>query len=545
MFSLARSSRFSRIPSLLKQRVQARNYYTWAEPTAADSVQYPPEDVFRAGVRHHHICNTAWPIAHNTTIRPYRVPRLRDQKDIKRVLNGAFGSLNEMMLYVHIPFCQTRCQFCEYTVVDPKQGKLDPVHNSYVNALMDEFRLYDEVIDTKSKKLIGFDIGGGTPSMPHWKEIERVMDAAHKHFKLDLDQVEVSIETTPKIAATDPEKIRAYRKMGIRRISMGVQTTDFKQAKTFGRDDANASTDYLFKSVENIRAAGFESFNIDLMYGFPLSKRGGDPWLQTVQDTIALNPNHITLYRMRYKGTKMAHLMNTVDLQQVNEQEGAARAALNEAGYASLVGKNTFSKNGTGCSDYLDKRVVRAVPYIGYGLGAQSFSHHSLQYNLGAVTKRMEQYIKSLELGRIPVQDLYHLSKPAAIAKMASVSFYYGGIDKNAFNEAFEADFEKMFPEEIRFLSDKKLMRWEGDRFQMTMLGKKHFGGVVSQFYSPSVKEHIINLKGGEIFSEDVISKVDKINAATDPTGSYVKQASTNSETSFLGDRATKNVPSA
>ncbi|CAF3518439.1 unnamed protein product, partial [Rotaria sp. Silwood2] len=95
--------------------------FTWQPSTEDDQKHYSAEDVFRAGMRHHHICNTAFPIAHNTTIRPYRVKRLRDQQDIRSAYYGAYGSLSEIMLYAHIPFCQTRCQFCEYTVVNPKQ----------------------------------------------------------------------------------------------------------------------------------------------------------------------------------------------------------------------------------------------------------------------------------------------------------------------------------------------------------------------------------------------------------------------------------------
>eukprot|EP01111_Echinosteliopsis_oligospora_P003986 TRINITY_DN1627_c0_g1_i1.p1 TRINITY_DN1627_c0_g1~~TRINITY_DN1627_c0_g1_i1.p1 ORF type:complete len:548 (-),score=126.69 TRINITY_DN1627_c0_g1_i1:161-1804(-) len=486
--------------------------FTWHTSTDADKQQYPPEDVFRAGVRHHHICNTAFPIAHNETIRPYRVKRTRDQADIKSTLSGAYGNLDKMMLYVHIPFCNTRCQFCEYTVVDPKVGRVNTTHDSYIRALMDEFRLYDELLDTKKKTLVGFDIGGGTPSMVSNEHIEQVMSAAHRHFNFDPSSMEVSIETTPKIAATDPDKISAYYKMGIRRISMGVQTTDFKQAKKIGRDDANASTDYLFKAVDHIRKAGFKSFNIDLMYGFPVPARTGSAFAQTVRDAISLQPEHVTLYRMRYKGTKMAYLQDQITLKQVNDEELLARQILYENGYHSLTGKNTFSRmvDSSGCSDYLDLRVRKAVPYLGYGLGAQSFSHHTLQYNLGAVTKGLHQYMRSLELGRIPIQDLYHLSREAAIAKMVSVSFYYGGIDMPAFKDCFNISLQDAFPLELKFLEEKGLMKYEGDRFQMTPEGKKHFGGVVAQFYSPAVKNHIINRPGGEKFPEDPIDTIDR-----------------------------------
>ncbi|CAF5142194.1 unnamed protein product [Rotaria sp. Silwood1] len=375
--------------------------FTWQNPTEDDQKHYAVEDVFRAGMRHHHICNTAFPIAHNTTIRPYRVKRLRDQQDIRSTYYGAYGSLSEMMLYAHVPFCQTRCQFCEYTVVNPKQGKNIDIQTNYFSALYNELDMYANLLNTKEKNLIGFDIGGGTPSMAKIEHIQQLMEHVESKFKTDWNTTAVSIETTPKIAAAEPDKIKAYYEMGIRRISMGLQTTDFRQAKEMNRDDANASTDYIYKSVTNIRNAGFKSFNIDLMYGFPIrATRTDDPWLKTVQDTIDLQPEHITLYRMRYKGTLMAHLADRVKLDQINRQESQARELLNQSGYIGLTGKNTFSRvqGNSGCSAYLDKRVRKAIPYIGIGLGAQSFSHHTLSYNLGAVTKKLQQYIRSIEV---------------------------------------------------------------------------------------------------------------------------------------------------
>ncbi|CAF1590564.1 unnamed protein product, partial [Didymodactylos carnosus] len=370
--------------------------------------------------------------------------------------------------------------------------------------------MYSELLNTNEKKLVGFDIGGGTPSMAKIEAIHQLMKRVESKFQTNWNTTEVSIETTPKIAAAEPEKMKAYYDMGIRRISMGLQTTDFRQAKEMNRDDANASADYIYRAVTNIRDAGFKSFNIDLMYGFPLrASRTDDPWLKTVQDTINLGPEHITLYRMRYKGTLMAHLADRVKLDQVNRQEGAARRLLNASGYIGLTGKNTFSRaeDNSGCSDYLDKRVRKAVPYIGIGLGAQSFSHHTLSYNLGAVTKKLQQYIRSVELNRIPVQDLYHLSRPAAIAKMASVSFYYGGIDLVAFKECFHVSINELFPSEVKFVTDHGLMTLdeEHQRLQMTSLGKQCFGGVVALFYSPAVKNHILHLQGGEEFLVDSV----------------------------------------
>jgi oxygen-independent coproporphyrinogen-3 oxidase len=127
--------------------------FTWQQSTEDDKKHYPTEEVFRAGMKHHHICNTAFPIAHNTTIRPYRVKRLRDQQDIQATYYGAYGNLPEMMLYAHVPFCQTRCQFCEYTVVNPKQGTKVDVQTNYFAALYNELDMYANLLNTKEKKI--------------------------------------------------------------------------------------------------------------------------------------------------------------------------------------------------------------------------------------------------------------------------------------------------------------------------------------------------------------------------------------------------------
>jgi oxygen-independent coproporphyrinogen-3 oxidase len=494
-----------------------RHIFTWAEANAADMARHEPGDVFRAGVRQHHIANTAFPIGHTQTVKPYRVPRTRAQEELHRVVNGAYGHLDELMLYAHVPFCPVRCQFCEYTVVDPRVGVIEDVQTRYFKALRKEMEMYSAVLGgTKSKRVVGFDIGGGTPSMARSAEIESLIDTVDRLYNFDPSQFEISIETTPRIAATEPQKLKDYYAMGIRRISMGLQTTDFKQAQELGRDDANGQA-HVVRALENVRSAGFDSFNVDLMYGFPLppsaSRSGIDPWGQTVQDCIDLAPEHITLYRMRYKGTNMAHLQNRVDLDQVNTQAFLAYELLTNNGYDGMIGKNTYSKINSGCSDYLDKRVREAVPYLGFGLGAQSFSHFTLAYNLGAVTKSMNQYLKSVDLNRLPIQDLYHLPRELAMGKMVSVSFYYGGIDLLAFEHCFNISLEAVFPDAVQFLLDNGLMEYTDasgnlpgrSRFQLTPSGKGHFGGCVALFYSPAVQNYLMSLGGGEHFAGDPV----------------------------------------
>jgi len=460
----------------------------WNTPTAEDRHTFPPELVFEAGLRHHHLANTAYPIHHQTTMRAYHV----SGAGVESVVRAAWQQIESLGLYVHVPFCKARCKYCEYTVVDRAENEAEDL---YFDALVREFELYRRLLGTDRKTLIGFDIGGGTPAFVKPANIRRVVRAARASFRFKPGLV-TSIETTPIIADREPEKIRAFIDMGIERISMGVQTTHFKLAQSLGREYEGLSM--LESAVRHIRDAGFRRFNVDLMYGF--ADQAPDTWRTTVEQTIALDPEYITLYRMRYKGTRIADQAAHVTRQAVNELEAIARDLLLAAGYAGTPGKNTYSRvpGDVGTSDYLTERVVKGTPYLGLGLGAQSHSHHTLSYNLGAATKTLRSYLRTVEAGRLPLQDLYHLPLDVAIAKMIAVSFYFGEIHREHFQARFGVRLEDHFPHEVAFVLDRGLMEETGPYLRLTPVGAEHFNGVVALFYAGAVKGYLVQLGRSE-----------------------------------------------
>lgn len=328
----------------------------WNSPSAADTAPRLPQTVFDAGVAAHHVANTAYPIAHGKTMREYRS---ESPFKTEALVAESWEGVREMGLYVHIPFCEKRCAFCEYAVVDP--ATVEASEDRYFDLLEKEFELYSERIGTESKRLVGFDIGGGTPSLAKSENVRRVVELAKKHFILP-DDVAISIETTPKIAAETPEKIRAFYEMGIRRISMGVQTISPKVLELVGR--LHTAVDWNVEATKNVRAAGFGAFNIDVMYG--MYGQNLENVAATIEHVLSLDPEFVTLYRTRYKGTKVASHAENVSLSDVNAQSDLLKRALSGAGYDGRVGKNTFSRIGGdyGTSDYLTKRVINGTPYL-------------------------------------------------------------------------------------------------------------------------------------------------------------------------------------
>ncbi len=455
----------------------------WNQPSPADQQPYPPQEIFAAGLRHHHLANTAYPINHNWTMKPYRVGR----QDIEAITTAAWENVTELGLYAHIPFCQARCSFCEYTVINPA----DNAHSEddYFDLLLRELELYYSLLNTRNKTLTGFDIGGGTPALAKVENIARLIDAARSAFQFQAG-MQISLETTPLIAAHEPAKIAALRQLGVERLSMGVQVTQLSLAQKLGRQ--YKGYEGLQTAVRNIRAAGFEKFNIDLMYGF--AGQSLADWRDSLEKSLELEADYITLYRMRYKGTALQAQANQVSLEIVTEMAAQASQRLNQAGYVAPPGKNTYSRlpGDVGTSDYLTERVVKGTPYLGLGLGAQSLTHHTLAYNRGAASKTIEPYRQALRAGQLPVQDLYNLPVTVSMAKMISVSFYFGEINLPHFAEKFGVTLESQFPAEIAFGLSEGLMAYRGHCLSLTPKGAKHSSGVIALFYAPAVKLHLL-----------------------------------------------------
>jgi oxygen-independent coproporphyrinogen-3 oxidase len=455
----------------------------WTKPTPADTRRHPPEVVFEAGERNHHISNTSYPIAHLSTWKPYRVER----PSHRDVIHRAFDGISDLCLYAHIPFCEVRCSYCEYTVVNKNELSATAEYMRLLNA---ELSFYRQLFDTRSRVLHGFDIGGGTPSFVDAESIAELVENVRSSFRI-APGAGISIETTPRIAAAERRKMEAYVRAGIERISMGVQVIEPDLLRVLNR--SGNGVEHHHQAVDNIRKAGFKKFNLDLMYGF--ADQSLDSWRATLEHAINLSPEYITLYRMRYKLTRISDQAPRVHLDSVREQAALARTMLADAGYAANPGKNTYSRipGDPGTSDYLTRRVVDGMPYLGIGLGAQTFTHTSIGYNDGSAGKNLAPYRKSIEQGQLPIQDLYDLPLAHMMAKMVAVSFYFGEVDREAFASKFGVMLEDAFPAEVEFVLQRGLMAYTGRALSLTKEGARHFNGVIALFFAPSVQTYLIN----------------------------------------------------
>lgn len=442
---------------------------------------YTLDEIFDMGIKFHHYTNTAYPLRVNS-LAEYE---LHDVAAIRTLVEGNIRAQKNLNLYVHVPYCKARCKFCEYVVMnDPNEVPQD----KYVDYLLKEMEMYRGIVG--QTPIVGYDLGGGTPMYLTEYNLKRISESIRK-FNF-APGVSWSIETTPVIASKELEKLKMVRNLGYDRISMGFQTVSATLLESLGREGGKSIYE---QAVRNIRLAGYKRLNIDLMYGF--LNQSDEDFANTVKYTIAMDPEYITLYRNRYKGTKLEKESQGVSLFKANRQYEIAYRLLREAGFMANVGKNTFSRveGDLGTSDYLTTRVVNATSYIGMGLGAQSFVGNYLAYNLGCDNHKMDRYFAAIERNELPINDIADMPLAEVRAKALSVMFYFGFISMKSYRERFGEDFREVFANEIKYLEDNSLMHFvDDDTFMLTEYGSHHLYGIIPFFYSQRSKEEMFQM---------------------------------------------------
>ena len=182
-------------------------------------------------------------------------------------------------LYVHIPFCQAICGYCNFN-----RGLLDEALKArYVAALAREIR---EAGDGRAVDTVFF--GGGTPSLLQPVEVEQILRACHESYAI-TPEAEVTLETNPETSSA--ARLAAFRQAGVTRVSFGVQSFDDGELARLGRIH---SADRAAAAVGEARAAGFDNVSLDLMLWLP--GQSSDSWRRTVDRAISLAPDHVSLY---------------------------------------------------------------------------------------------------------------------------------------------------------------------------------------------------------------------------------------------------------
>jgi oxygen-independent coproporphyrinogen-3 oxidase len=359
-------------------------------------------------------------------------------------------------LYIHIPFCRSRCSYCDFAT-GIYQGELA---ERYVRAVVDEIvssRNAGAFVDT-------IYFGGGTPSLLTPAQLDQILTVLSRQFNVDSGS-EVTLEMNP--GTVSREQLRAFRELGVNRASFGAQTFDDAELSKLGRSHTSAET---LKTFDELRAAGFDNVSFDLIAGLPGQTLAG--WRRNIEQSLALQPEHLSFYLLEvHSGTPLADHIRR-GLQPVPDEDLAAvmyewmleRAAT--AGYEHYEISN-LSKPGF-ASRHNTKYWIGA-PYFGFGCSAHSFDGRSRRWSN---QRDVSRYVECIEQRTSPVVEDQQLSD----ADLRAEKLFLGmrlmrGVDLREYSELFGVDLRAEHRDELDRFRAAGLVEFDGDLIRLTRNG--------------------------------------------------------------------------
>jgi oxygen-independent coproporphyrinogen-3 oxidase len=413
---------------------------------------------------------------HKTAYRPLAPP-------VQLRTLWAGENRNALFLYLHVPFCEMRCGFCNlFTTANPKAD----FAQVYLRALRRQAEQVQEALG--EAQFARLAIGGGTPTFLDPAGLEALFEIAETRFGVDPHRIPVSVETSPRTA--EPEKLRLLRERGVDRISIGVQS--FIEAEVTSAGRAQQSV-WVEDALERIRAVGFPTLNIDLIYGLP--GQTVQSWLCSLQSALRYAPEELFLYPL--------YVRPLTGLGRKDQEWDDIRLACYRAGRELLlasgysqVSMRMFTRRTAGSgSDKPDVAYCcQQDGMVGLGCGARSYTrrlHYASEYAVGAVGVRaiLNDYV----------------TKPAATFAAADYGFILNGeeqrrrhlvqsllqvsgLDLAAYRQRFGTEALTDFPS-LRQLEAHGLATQSDNSLKLTEAGIERSDQIGPWLYSPTARQ--------------------------------------------------------
>lgn len=391
----------------------------------------------------------------------------------------------ELSLYIHIPFCVKKCNYCDFLSFSSKEEEKE----RYVQALCDEIKQYQSLQNNYCIQTIFF--GGGTPSLLKEEQMDRIFSDIHKSFQVDQN-AEITVEMNPNTITES--KLKCYQQIGINRLSLGLQTTNNERLKLLGRIH---TYEQFLEGYELARKLGFSNVNIDLMSALP-TERLYDYRLD-LERIISLQPEHISSYSLIMEEGTPFYNNDKIFEQLPTEEEDRqmyemTEQMLLEAGYGRYEISN-YAKIGKECKHNIVYWTGKE--YLGLGLGASSYLYSNSSFIqkekilgndiYGIRFKNTSDFIEYNKKSYVPIFEREAVELQGKQDTMEEFMFLglrlTNGIDKKDFLHKFGVSIEEIYGEQIEKNVNLKLLQWEQDgRLHLTKRGLDVSNTIFSDF---------------------------------------------------------------
>lgn len=371
-------------------------------------------------------------------------------------------------LYIHVPFCAQKCYYCDFNSykINSNQKK------EYLINIEREMKFYKGEFKDKCFDTVFF--GGGTPSILTVDELKELVNHINENFNIKKD-AEITIECNP--GTINREKLEAMKKMGINRLSIGLQATQNYHLKSIGRIHTYEEFEKNYYDALDI---GFKNINIDLMYALPNQKT--QEWKDTLDKIIKLNPSHISAYSLILEeGTKLYDMYQNKEFELLDEDTDINMYnytidTLKRHGYNQYEISN-YSKEDLECKHNII--YWKCDNYLGLGPGASGFIGDTRYSNIEDIC----EYNKCIMQNIRPVSEEIELTKKDKIEEFIFMGLRMNeGINIDVFKERFDTDFYDIYQEVMDKLIKRELVRFDGKNISLTQKGREISNSVFIEF---------------------------------------------------------------
>lgn len=377
--------------------------------------------------------------------------------------------MKNLGIYIHIPFCRQKCNYCDFYSVNWN----DESEDRYVEAVLNEIKGYRDKLNGKYKADTIF-FGGGTPTIIKSENLYRIKEGLNEILEIDK-QSEISLEANPNTLTL--EKLKEYKEIGINRLSIGIQSLNDDILKKIGR--IHSSVEAL-DAVDRAKNVGFENINADIMFNIPCQT------VEDIEDTIykiiERDVKHISFYSLKLeKGTPMYVMEKNNKIIMPDEEYErdmyyAGRDVMTKNCLFQYEISN-FAKKGFECRHNL--KYWNQEEYIGLGPSAHSFLNNT-RYSNPSDLKLYCESGSSKNFERIILEELG--SDDLMFEYIMLRLRLTKGLNVKDFNDKFSADFKEMYSMQINYLIKNNLLEAAGDNMRLTKKGMDISNYVIEEF---------------------------------------------------------------
>jgi len=388
----------------------------------------------------------------------------------------------EIHLYVHIPYCAKKCGFCYYKSFPIGNA---PIPDEYFEALKTEIEIYANMPEVQSKCLRSIYLGGGTPTLLSEKQIETLMMLIKSKFNFAVDY-EFCSEARPG-QETSLEKLRLLKALGMKRLSVGCQSTDDFVLESNGRN--HNSKDFM-DVFERARQTGIYCINVDIMSG--MVNQSLESWLETVKTISDLKPENIAIYKLeiylnnalyaRYRKGNVRLISDAAEVEYARQGYGM----LLDSGYRMA---DNFSFMLAPEYDHVHRREVwKGADMLGVGLSSHSCFNDYIYQN----EPKLDDYMERLKRNELPVQRAHKITAREELIQRMVFGIKNLFFERAKFLEEFGVDVMDVFPEQLTSLEKQGFISIYPDHIRTSFEGAIFADDIVREFYMPEHRKTML-----------------------------------------------------